>query len=1287
MTQQITASHHRDAVSQLGPYRLGEIIGRGGMGVVYRATHVDTGAEVAIKRVSSVTGSHLAGLRAEIRTLARLRHPGIVQILDEGLEEGVPWYAMELLVGTTLSSVLDVVWNRAAARALTTITGPIDPGSPEAAPAPRAGAAMAGRLPETLATMVQICEALAYVHEQGIVHRDLKPSNVFIRGRDGRAVLMDFGLVSRFRGTLGRENLETPGLGAGTACYIAPEQVRRELVDARADLYSLGCVMYEMLTGAPPFTGSNVADVREQHLSTPAGRPSAFTTGIPPALDELVLALLAKRPQDRIGYAVDVLDALAALGAPVERGTGARAGGGDGRGDGGSKGARSYLYRPRLTGRSEEVQQLLTLVRRAIATGGAANKLLCIGGESGCGKTTLANELARQASVSGLRVISGECLPLAGESTVMDPREAPLHPLHPLLRAIGDHCRAGGPELARRIFGPWCPLFAAHEPALLDLPGTDAAEPPALPGEAARDRLLGALKDVILAFSREVPLLLVLDDLQWADEMSLGFLRAVQNGLLAGASIAVVGTYRSEEVSPALEPVVNEPTSPRVLLRRLDAGVVRTIVADMLGMARPPEALITFLVRVSEGNPFFVAEYLRAATAEGLLSRQGGRWHPPERSEGSESAYEAIALPRSIQGLVGRRLEGLSPAARALAGQAAVLGREAEGGVLRAMSTLPADDVGRHLGELVERQVLDAVGLGRYRFVHDKIREAAFEALPADERTATHLRAGEALEAHGHADPFELSHHFRCGARPAKAFHYSCLAGQRARAAGAFRQASVHLGSALELADTHAAVLVEIGDPERRADLQRHLAEALVASGQYERGIESFRRTCAQLALPVPPRRALAWAAAGLGECLRLLAFRLLGLGGRKSDRRRRQLEIGADMMRWVSQAYLFSGRPMQCVVANLVQTRLADQAGSDNYRCAGYAFLGSIFGLAGLRGLERRLVAISRASAARATDILYPIWQATVEALFVHYRNADWPALRAGTAPALATAIEHNLVYDRQPLDFARAMADIEEGHVPSALAQLTEIRDRARTLGHHGYEISAQAALLYCTLHAGRLDEVIAAADQAAATIRRHELDTDLFMVLTTRACACMRASDLAGAAALAGQAVALLDQGANLEMRPLAVRSLFELCDVLTTLWRQALMDRAPARGPLADIERRAVAACRRLRRLSRRRAHVAPAALLHEARVHELRGRGARAVRVLEGALTAARALGLRPYEAQAHLDLARLPEVPAAERRRHAALALSLFEQMGYGWHAARADALARAIAENGNGSP
>ena len=699
---------------------------------MYRARHRDGGDEVALKTVRVPRVALLSGIRREIHALARLRNPGIVRILDEGVDQGLPWYTMELLQGTSLRRVLGgssggpetrteppkAVW---WTHTLDDAAGPAAAG----ASGDGAGPGVArGRndLQGVLRAVRRLCRPLAYLHGEGLLHGDLKPDNVLVRP-DGSPVLVDFGLAARFTGELSRDALDGDAGSGGTLAFMAPEQLRGELLDARADLYALGCILHWALTGRAPF--STLDEVRDSQSEARA--PSALRPGLPAELDELVLGLLRKSPRERIGHADVVaarLDALAGGAGPDDPGPPARA----------------YLYRAGMAGRDELVEALGRHVFKELRAGSGG--LVLVGGESGIGKTRLALELARRVQAQGrAAVLVGECAPGGG----------PLHPLRPVLQHIADRCREQGPAETAHLLGPRGRVLEPYAPDLAGLPGQGGY--PALaemPPEEARLRLFDALAAALAALAGRQPVLLLLDDLQWADSLSLEFLEhMVHSAPLRNMPLFVTGTYRSEELEDGLRKLLEAPQVRSLLLQRLDEQAVGSMVGDMLALSPAPALFARAVARRSEGNPFFVAEYLRAAVDEGLLYRgPGGRWDVAEAGEATadEATYERLPLPTALRDLVARRLDRLSPAARTLAEIASVLGREADLGLLAEIACLAELESWEAVQELLARQVLEELAAGRLRFVHDQIREAAYARIAGPERRELHRRAATVLE-------------------------------------------------------------------------------------------------------------------------------------------------------------------------------------------------------------------------------------------------------------------------------------------------------------------------------------------------------------------------------------------------------------------------------------------------------------------------------------------------------------------------------------------------------------
>ncbi len=665
----------------------------------------------------------------------------------------------------------------------------------------------------------------------------LKPSNIFIRP-DGRPVLVDFGLMSNARGMLGREALDAVGRTLGTASYVSPEQIRGEFVDARADLYALGCMLYESLAGRPPFLALSTKPILTQHLHETPPPISDLVEGVPLRLEELIERLLAKNPRERIGYADDVAQLLAEV-------------------EGAVLSSRvpmlpaepiAYLYRPRIAGRGDVLEKVAR--SRAQATRGEG-ALLFLGGPSGIGKTFVAAEAARQAAIHGFTVVMGECLPLGGpDDAGSDLASGPLRPLRPLLQAMADRCQEEGAAYTDRIFGPRGKLLAAYEPSLTELPGqADYDDPISISPQVARRRFLDALQVSLAAFADERPILLVLDDIQWIDELSLAFLQSLTPQYLQNRSLLVLGTFRSDEVDESLHALLTAPGSQTIYLDGLDRATLLSVAADMLAVERPPQPLAEMAARRAEGNPFFLAEYLRAAAVEGMLHRVAGRWESgsdPSRPAGRQA--DRLPLPHSLRELIYRRLEGLTGDVRTVLESAAVLGREFSVDALLATAGLTEERAVVPLGTLRLRQILEQGEKADLRFVHDKLREIAYERTPLAQRRELHRRAATALEAQnaGAQDMKALyptlARHWSVAGVPERAYQCFVDAGAVARASSANEEAI----AAYEGAQTEAeAARARAGDGaaawlRHLDDLREVIGDLAALLGRHERARASY---------------------------------------------------------------------------------------------------------------------------------------------------------------------------------------------------------------------------------------------------------------------------------------------------------------------------------------------------------------------------------------------------------------------------------------------------------------
>jgi serine/threonine protein kinase len=815
-----------DRVGQrIGDYRLDGVVGRGGMGIVYRAMHLETGKVVAVKTVTAPSSPRLAGLREEIAYLKSIRHHGIIEILEHGVEAGEPWYSMPLLDGETLDERHRAVFG--ARRSPT--SGIIERQSDAQR---RAAADTRARwLSDIRQIYAELCEPLAHLHAAGMVHCDLKPANLFLQ-RTGRPMLLDFGLISLARGAVSRETLQVTGLLRGTLPYLAPELIRGSIPDSRADLYSLGCMLYESVTGRPPFESGDVRRLLDMHLGSLAAPLSASTPDAPEDLERLVASLLGKMPSDRPRRAEDVARALAPGRIPEVS----------------ARGPVPYLFRPKLVGRDETLATLDSLRKEALGGKGA---LALISGESGIGKTFLAAEFAQGSARAGFEVVVGECRPIAAtRSTSVQVAGDPLEPIRPWLRRLGDMCRSEGAETTARVFDSALTIqvLAAFEPELIGLLDHVGEPPPdQLPPFAARERVLAALIETLERAVWIRPLLLVLDDLQWADDLTLAFLGALSARNFERRQLLLLGNYRDTESNEQLHGLSKKRWVRNITLGSLAAADLDCMMRDMLA-SEAPQPLLDIARRASAGNPFLIAEYLRAIAGRMVLRPENDQY---ELASDSDQAAAAAALPATIEELLREQLPAPGIARSAIEA-CAVLGRECSPETLARVAGLDSEQLSTSLGELVERRMVERLADGAVRFVHDKIREAAYAEVGSTMRAALHARAAAAIvDAAPDAQRERanvLAHHYSLSGDHPLALEYLDRAASHALDRFAYADVILYLKQATALSET-PGLRVEAA---RLARWQREIGDALQGLGDMPGAKEPLLRSLALLDCSVP---------------------------------------------------------------------------------------------------------------------------------------------------------------------------------------------------------------------------------------------------------------------------------------------------------------------------------------------------------------------------------------------------------------------------------------------------
>jgi tetratricopeptide (TPR) repeat protein/tRNA A-37 threonylcarbamoyl transferase component Bud32 len=682
-------------------YRLEQPLGAGAMGVVYRAIDRLTQQTVALKRVTTHDQSMTTrlALAREFQTLASLRHPYIMSVLDYGFDsEQRPYFVMPLL-----DNAQDI---KTAAKAVDGY----------------------GKV----RLLIQLLQALSYLHRRGIVHRDLKPANVLVN-QEGVVKVLDFGLAVE---------VEKAKEISGTLLYMAPEVLRMDGASPSSDLYAVGIIAFEMFTNVHPFDADDTAQLVQNiilkavNVSQIEAENAALNPREVDALRAIVGRLTAKEPSERYHDAYDVMIALSHAiqhTAPTED----------------LAIRESFLQSARFVGRKAELAKLTDALEHTL--NGMGSQWL-VAGESGIGKTRLLDELRNVAMVRGALVLVGQEIAENGA-----PYQLWREPVRRML-------------LANPVHDLQASILREVVPDINDILGRPIPMITPLDAKDARQRLAVAIAELFLTSPK--PTLLILEDVQWSNE-SLEPMRIISQQ--AHTPLMLVASYRTDEARDVAQLF---PQMRSIQLERLTAPDIQELTKSMLGTRNANANVVDLLERETEGNVFFLVETVRALAEDaGSLDDVGNMTLP----------YHVFA--GGVEQVVRRRLSRVPERYRAMLNLAAVHGRNLDLHILQ--TAAPQESVEDWLTVCANVDVVTNWN-GTWRFSHDKLREALLKDLEGEERAALHgviARAIEATYPNNTAYAHALADHWRVAGDTAKEAHYALIAGEVVLGVAGFKEA------------------------------------------------------------------------------------------------------------------------------------------------------------------------------------------------------------------------------------------------------------------------------------------------------------------------------------------------------------------------------------------------------------------------------------------------------------------------------------------------------------------
>ncbi len=783
-------------IKTISKYKIIDQLGQGGMGIVFKAINTENNNVVALKVLSknSLQDEELKRrFEREANAGMRMNHPNIVKIFEIGEEKGEFFIAMEYVEGETLKQRLR--------------TGSFS-------------------FDEVIDTAIAAAAALADAHSKGIIHRDIKSENIMFTSA-GDIKVMDFGLAKIQDASI----LTKEASVLGTISYMSPQQAIGEVIDKRSDIYSLGVVMYELLTKKLPFAGDYEMAVIYSILNEEPLGVREINEAVPKPLEQIVAKALKKDLNQRYQSAEELIEdlkkvkfhlnlvqpeetveelelvATEEMSRVEERG-----------------------FTSELVGREEQLENMKLLLNKSVMGNG---QTVFVIGEAGIGKTRLTWEFEKHSKTLKCRMLKSQCQ-LRGSG----------YPYQPFVDAIRSFFEIKGIEDDQKLMEYVRENAAELENIMpvirlfLNIKGSSKF---VIEG---KEQFWDAIFRLILKISAERPLIIFIDDLHWADEDTLNLFYYLSRNIY-NSKIMLLGTYRPEDVKQEDEEKVHplkeiqyEMNRDGILsvieLNRLDSVEIRKMTNSIFKHSEFGDKFFQTLAGETEGNPFYVIETLKLLLAEGIIVKT-------DKSFSLKNDYDKFSIPSKVHDLVMLRIERLGDEDREILEVGAVEGESFHSGTLMECLGLSKIKLLKKLQSLEREHHIIHPADKMYRFDHAKIREALYDEINPELKVEYHIMIGDYLENTYKGDERmapNIAWHFLSGNQKGKALPFIMIAAGRAKEVFSNDQAIYFFKKAVEIIE-EGEVRTEEPDIIKETAYEG-LSDVLALTGKHTESLENY---------------------------------------------------------------------------------------------------------------------------------------------------------------------------------------------------------------------------------------------------------------------------------------------------------------------------------------------------------------------------------------------------------------------------------------------------------------